>query len=76
MPNLPNFTKELDALAPTQQGKANLLGVTPKTIRRWLKGDIPDGMYNIARVPQLLEALIRDTTEASSVPTTQHSIEG
>ena len=64
-----NFQRELRALGPES---AAILNVTPRTITRYRKGDLPYHIQKLMRYPSLLRALADDaeTAEQSAADST------
>lgn len=60
-----NFGREITQLGATDKERATALGVSPRTITEYKKGQLPKILRVVASNPKLLSALLADLQEAA-----------
>lgn len=56
----PHFVQALRDLAPTDAERARLLGVSERSVKYYLSGDMLPHAATVKRIPELDDALTRD----------------
>lgn len=67
----PNFLAAVDQLGETAVQRAKRLGMTPRALQKWRRGQLPGWLHLLADNPELLAAIAKDAEsqpKKTSVP--------
>jgi hypothetical protein len=60
---LTHFFEAINRLGRTEAERASRLGITPRRLLDWRKGEIPETIRLLRRTPELAEAIAEDARQ-------------
>lgn len=58
-----NFLEAVDRMDETANQRAKRLGMTPRALQKWRKGQLPGWLKLLVDHPELLEAIAKDAQD-------------